>query len=484
MLHIDDEPLLLAGFWACVLGGFVPLPLTTALSGGTLAGLHGLWRSEEAVWTVTSRERTGDDVHSPGAYRPLGAIEDLAAFDGAREYHCADQDDLALLLLTSGSTGTAKAVQLTHRNVLSRCVGAVTANGFDEQVRSFNWLPFDHVGGLIMFHFRDVYLRCRQVHAGMDWVLADPLRWLDAMSRHRSTMTWAPNFAFRLVNDQDDRITDQEWDLTSLVHIMNGGEPIYPGVLRRFVSVLAPFGLPPDAVHPGWGMSETSSGVVDCRFDPGAEATSQQSFAVGRPHPGVRLRIVATDDWPVPEGTIGLLQARGEPITPGYYNAVEQNRASFTEDGWFRTHDLAGIEHGALTVRGRVHDVIAIGGLQCHAHEIEAVVADLGVASCSYMLATAVRGPQDGAELAVFFHPRPGMPSGEGARRIAEEVSSRFGIQPRYVRPVHAADIRKTEIGKLRRPELRRMFEGGWMPARQGPGPAGPRPTERTAQCT
>ncbi len=466
ILHINDEPLLLVAFWACVLGGFVPMPVTTALSGGALGGLDGLWRADDRVWVVTSgidhaAYRVGDP--SSPRYSWLGEVEHLARFERTGDYHTAEWDDPALLLLTSGSTGAPKAVELSHGNVLSRCVAAVTANALDHDVKSFNWLPFDHVGGLIMFHFRDVYLRCRQVHARMDWVIDDPLRWLDAMSQHQSTMTWAPNFAFRLVNDKATQIERQDWDLSSLCHIKNGGEPIYPDVLQRFLTLLQPFGLRADAVYPGWGMSETSSGVVDCRFDPSAAEADQRFFPVGQPHRGLRLRVVDALDRGVPEGTIGLLQATGSPITRGYYNAPEQNRKAFTADGWFRTNDLAFIDHGVLTVRGRVNDVITASDIECHAHEIEAAVEDLQVAECSYVVATAVRVTADGPEqLAVFFSPRSGIEPREASAEIHQTVLTRFGIRPRYVLPVAKQEIRKTEIGKLRRPELRRQFESEW----------------------
>src|SRR5438876_307829 len=119
-----------------------------------------------------------------------------------RRWHDSDWDDLAVLLLTSGSTGLPKAVTLTHGNILSRSAATAATNGLTAAARSFNWMPLDHVGGLVMFHARDVYLGCEQVHAGIDWILADPLRWLATIDRYRCGNTWAPNFAFGLINDR------------------------------------------------------------------------------------------------------------------------------------------------------------------------------------------------------------------------------------------------------------------------------------------
>ena len=461
VLRIDDPPQLLAGFWACVLGGFVPVPVGRGLSHDGLAGLRPLWRPSDRVGVLTSAA-DGEAIPRPRepAIVDLGHVETLAEFAPASSHHPGRWNDLAVLLLTSGSTGVPKAVKLSHRNILSRCVAATATNHLDGRVRSFNWMPLDHVGGLLMFHVRDVYLRCVQVHAPRDWVLDDPLRWLDAMSHYRSTMTWAPNFAFRLVNDRAADTSGRNWDLTELGHIMNGGEPIAPRVIRRFLSLLEPFGLPPTAMFPGWGMSETSAGVVDSRFDPSATDLDPRYTCIGAPHAGVGIRIVDEQDALLPEGTIGLLQASGDPITSGYHHNPEQNRATFTADGWFRTGDLAFIEHGLLTVVGRTNEVIVIDGVDHHSHEIEAAVEELGVAESSYVVAAGVPAPAGDTDvLAVFFHPAGAADVQDAADRIRTAVQERFDARASFVVPVAKDDIPKTEIGKLRRLQLRQRFE-------------------------
>ncbi|MBY8852164.1 AMP-binding protein, partial [Saccharothrix sp. MB29] len=213
-----------------------------------------------------------------------------------------------------------------------------------------------------MFHARDAYLGCHQVHAPISWVLEDPLRWLDAISEHRCDTTWAPNFAFGLIVDRAEQIADKSWDLSRLGYIMNGGEPIKARVANRFLSLLAPFGLPDTAMHPGWGMSETTAGVVDCVYPAGMDEETR-FIPVGTPHPGLSLRVVDEAGEIVPEGVEGRLQATGLPITPGYYANPEQNRQSFSTDGWFKTGDLAYLVDGVLTVTGRVDDVIEVDGV-------------------------------------------------------------------------------------------------------------------------
>lgn len=454
---VADEPDLLALFWACMLGGLTPLPLGTGSGAPHPAALDELWQPGDRVWIVDDGPQPG-----PASARAerLGSIGDLRTADSRTDFTPGGLDDLALLLLTSGSTGTPKAVMLTHRNLLARTEATVRAAGLDRTMRSFNWMPLDHVGGLVMFHLRDTYLQCEQAHARIQWILDDPLRWIDQMSRRGSTATWAPNFAFGLVNDNASRMAGRDWDLSALTYIMNGGEAIKPAVLQRFLRLLHPFALPADAICPGWGMSETSSGIVDCRFEPGA-AGAGRFISVGRPHPGVGLRVVDEFDEVLPEGEQGLLQASGAPVFGGYYNNPEVNRRTFTADGWFRTGDLAYIEDGRLTVTGRDGDTVVVAGEARHGHEIESTVEELDGVEPSYTVACAV-DPADGdSGLAVFYHPRAGADTALLDKEIREAVRAVHGLEARHVVPVTRADVPKTGIGKLRRTLLSRRFEAG-----------------------
>ncbi|GAB3898857.1 hypothetical protein GCM10027612_57790 [Microbispora bryophytorum subsp. camponoti] len=306
VLQVADDPELLVAFWACVLGGHVPMPVNagaTAVQREAAPGLlQRVWNGYGKPWVITGAEQPlPREVLADPAWRTawLGDTHRLLSHSPDGRRHRAEPGDPAMYLLTSGSTGVPKAVVLTHGNVLSRTAGTARVNRMGGANRTFNWMPLDHVGGLVMFHVRDVYLGCHQVHARIEWILEDPLRWIAAMDRHRADTTWAPNFAFGLINDQADRLKEQSWDLSRLRYIMNGGEAIRNGVVRRFLELLAPFGLPPDAMYPGWGMSETSAGVVDCRFSPG-DGGDERYVPVGRPQPGTSVRVVDEHNALVP----------------------------------------------------------------------------------------------------------------------------------------------------------------------------------------
>ncbi|MEZ3182106.1 AMP-binding protein [Streptomyces pimonensis] len=461
VLHIADEPELLTVFWACVLGGFVPLLVGTGADRAAGPGLlDAVWERHGRPRVVTGREQqvlATTRAHSGWARTWLGHPHHLRAAAPDHHRHPARPGDLAALLLTSGSTGAPKAVMLTHRNILSRSAATARANGLGDTTRTVNWMPLDHAGGLLLFHVRDVYLGAHQVHARRDWVLADPLRWLTLVDRHRACTTWAPNFAFSLVNDQAHRLAGRTWDLSCLRYIMNGGEAVHASVVRRFMDLLAPFRLPGDAMFPGWGMSETAAGVVDCRLSD-LDTGDDRYVPAGRPHPGTAVRCVDDRGALVPVGAVGHLQVSGPSVTGGYLDDAEHTRRSFTSDGWFRTGDLAFVENGVLTVTGRADDLIECGGVRCHSHEIEAAVEELDFVTPSHTVACPVTGPA-GDELAVFYHPRPGTAPDEAEAAVRARVAGRLGLSVARVVPVDAQDVPRTGIGKLRRTRLRQWYE-------------------------
>jgi acyl-CoA synthetase (AMP-forming)/AMP-acid ligase II len=447
---------LLTAFWACVLGGLVPLPVPYDTDAAGLA---------EAVEAVGEAWLVSDDLPGPPppGSRWAGPVSALrTASPGAARSAPALPDDPALLTLTSGSTRRPKAVPLTHRQVISRTQATALARGLDEATRSLNWMPLHHVSGIVMFHVRDVFLGCHQVHADTGWVRADPLRWLDVADAERIDTTWAPNHAFALVADALDARPARSWDLSQLRYIMNGGEAVKERTVRRFLAALASHGLPPAAMHPGWGMPETASGVVDGVFRPG-HGPLRRHVPVGVPHPGVSVRVVDEGGQVLPAGVVGRLQVTGEPVVRSYLEGGEPRPAPLSGDGWLVTDDLAFVADGELTVTGRADGLISVNGVSCHGHEIEAAVEELPCVAPSFTVARsfATDGDDAGPEkLAVFFRPRAGVSVREARARVREQVLRRFGVDAAHVEALAEHELRRTATGKLRRSVLAARLPG------------------------
>ena len=463
----------ITAFWGCVLGGFVPVPLSIAPTyrelNAVVTKLHNAWLMLDQPVILTGKALAPEVVYLSDLLDLEGfrveTIDDLLKWVPDRDSYDSQPGDLALLLLTSGSTGFPKGVMQTHRSLVGRSAGTSALNNFHDQDVSLNWMPLDHVGGLVMFHIRDVYLCCQQIHAPIQPVLENPAKWLDWIQDYKCTITWAPNFAYTLVNDQADKISQSHWDLSSMRFILNGGEAIVAKTARKFLELLRPHGLSPAAMHPAWGMSETCSGVTYSDSFSLASTMDDDPFVeVGAPIPGFSTRIVGAQNQVVEEGAIGSLQVKGLPVTTGYYKNAELNEEVFTQDGWFATGDLGFLRDGQLTITGREKEVIIINGINYHSHEIEAVAEQIGDVKTSYTAACAVRDPgTDTDKLAIFFHPS----SSEDARlvgllnEIRGKVVERMGVNPAYLIPVEKEDIPKTSIGKIQRSQLSERFEAG-----------------------
>ncbi len=463
----------IAAFWGCVLGGFVPVPIaiapTYSESNGSVKKLHHAWEMLEHPTIVTNQKLAASILALSQSWGvesiQVAAIEELRTATPDKRAENSHPDDLALLLLTSGSTGMPKGVMQSHRSLLSRSASTSQMNDFNSQDISLNWMPLDHVGGLVMFHVRDVYLGCQQIQVVKEAILQNPLLWLDLIERFQATVTWAPNFAYSLINNQTQKIQAQHWNLSSMRFILNAGEAIVAKTARRFLELLSPQGLPASAMRPAWGMSETSSAVAFSNQFSLESTDDRDAFVeVGSPIPGISMRIVDSNDQVVEQEAIGRLQVKGVSVTSGYYQNPELNREVFTEDGWFNTGDLGFLKGGRLTITGRAKDTIIVNGLNYYSHEIEAVVEEIEGVEVSYTAACAVRTPDSNSDqLAIFFHTAVSEPNRLALvlKDLRASVLKKIGLNPNYLIPVEKETIPKTEIGKIQRSQLSQRFDQG-----------------------
>lgn len=473
ILQLNNTQDFVVCLWGCLLGGYVPVPLAVAPSYET-----GNSKSSQLLHTqqlcsspfIIANQDTQGAIHAFFTHANQSscrvvAVEQLQESPPTpvQNCHLGSPEDLALILMTSGSTGFPKGVMLSTENILVSASGMANVNGFSQTDITLNWMPIEHVASLVMFHFTAVFMGCQQIHVAHERILQKPLLWLDSMDQFQATVTWAPNFAYGLVNDCEAEMGPKDWDLSSIRWMGNGAEAVVGTTTRRFLSLLAPYGLGKTVVCPGYGMSETCSGIVHShQFSLDLEETS--FVEVGSPIPGVSIRIVEESDHLLPEGQIGQLQVKGLTVTSGYYQRPELNQELFTEDGWLRTGDLGFIRQGRLTITGRQKDVIVIQGVTYYSHEIETVVETIDDVENSYTAACAVRHlHQTTEQLAIFFH-SPVVQDQELInllRQIRKTVILRIGVNPDYLIPVAPTEIPKTAIGKIQHPQLVQNFQRG-----------------------
>ncbi|WP_218920827.1 SDR family NAD(P)-dependent oxidoreductase [Melittangium boletus] len=484
IMQLADPGDFVPAFWGAVLAGLVPVPLAVPvlLAAGepasekvrsTMARLP----SAALITRADRAEQSAELLRAGGLTgRSVVSLENLRGAAPLAAPVARSSDAPALLLLTSGSTAEPKIVPQTHRRLISRSRATILTNGFRREEVSLNWLPLDHVGGLVMFHLRDVVCGCSQIQAETNLVLKYPLTWIDWCSQYRVTVTWAPNFGYSLVNTRAKEVRAKRWDLSPLWFILNGGEAIVAEQALQFMELLAPHGLRADAMRPAWGMSETCSGVTFERDFRRASAKTA-SVSVGQPIHGITIRIADDDGRVMNEGERGRLQIRGVSIFDGYLNNPEANRESFPVEGWFDTGDLGVVIDQGLHIVGRRKDVLIVNGLNIAPTEIERMVETIPGVVPAHTAAMAVREAGDVTDqLALFLHTEK---TGEAREALLADLriqlTRTFGISPSVMVVVAPEEMPRTSIGKIQKEVLKARLEKGLL------APAWRRPRKNAA---
>jgi acyl transferase domain-containing protein/acyl-CoA synthetase (AMP-forming)/AMP-acid ligase II len=490
ILQLTGNDEILEAFWGCVLGGFVPViaavPKAYDRSEREFQQLCRVWEKIDRPWMIVPSAPVAAELKRDIDPARLLALDALRRHEADARHHAPAPDDVAFFSLTSGSTGTPKSVMLTHRCVLQRAAGVNQLCGWGADDVVINWLPLDHIGSISDWHLRCVPTGCTLVYVAKEYVLAKPLRWLDLIDRFRGTHSWAPNFAYSLVNRALDKGHDRRWDLSCLKTLLSAGESVSADVVDKFLDHLAPHAMNRSVIRPAFGMAETGSGVT--YFQPTEQVPSRifnvdrrsldgqllmreaghpdaiPFVSLGPPIPGVTIKIVDAQGQTLPEQRIGQLHISGDAVSAGYFRDEAATRAVFRDDGWFDTGDLAFLSDGELVITGRAKESLIVNGANFYNSEIEAAVEEVPGVSVSFCAACAVRPDANASEaVAIFFHTP--ISDDDHLRELLGNIRSalarRLGLKPDFLLPVAKEEIPKSPIGKLLRAQLSARFERG-----------------------
>jgi fatty-acyl-CoA synthase len=386
------------------------------------------------------------------------------------------EDDLAFMQLTSGSTGSPKAVQITHRNVVSNAEAMFVGAEFDmDNDVIVSWLPLFHDMGMTGFLTVPMYFGAELIKITPMDFLRDTLLWAKLIDKYKGTMTAAPNFAYALFAKRlRKQAQPGQFDLSTLRWALSGAEQVEPADVEDLIDAGAPYGLKPEAILPAYGMAETTVAVsftacgagmmvdeVDTdllavlrRAVPATKGHTTRLATLGPLLDGLEARIVDEDGNLLPPRGVGVIEVRGEPVTRGYITTGGFVPAQ-DEQGWFDTGDLGYLtEGGHVVVCGRVKDVIIMAGRSIYPTDVEraanrvdgirpgcavAVRLNAGQSRETFAVAVESNAYQDRAEVRRIKH------------AVAHEVVAEVDVRPRKVVVLGPGTIPKTPSGKLRR---------------------------------
>ncbi|KLO29914.1 fatty acyl-AMP ligase [Mycobacterium haemophilum] len=386
------------------------------------------------------------------------------------------EDDLALLQLTSGSTGCVKAVAITHANVISNAEAMFVGAHYDIDTDVIvSWLPLFHDMGMTGFLTMPMLFGGELVKVTPIDFMDDILLWPKLIDKYGATMTAAPNFAYTLLAKRLRRHARLgDFDLSSLRWALSGAEQVEPADVEDLCAAAAPFGLRPEAILPAYGMAETTvavsfsqcgNGLIIDEVDadmlavlrqavPATTGNTRRLATLGPVLHGIQARIVDEDGALQSTRGVGLIEVRGDAVTSGYvtaggFVAVQDGQ------GWFSTGDLGYLtEQDHIVVCGRAKDVIIMAGRNIYPTDVERAAGRVAGVRAGCVAAVRLDASHSRESFAVAvessFFDDPAQ-----VRRIkhevAHEVVSEVAARPRNVVVLAPGAIPKTPSGKLRR---------------------------------
>ncbi|MBX9962700.1 MAG: AMP-binding protein [Burkholderiales bacterium] len=361
-VQVEKSPQALALFLACLRAGIIYLPLNTAYQPAEL--VHFLADAEPRVFVCRQEtlEAMRDLAGGLGVPHVTGLDQDgggsftqaAAAYPDRFPTALRSPEDTATILYTSGTTGRSKGAMLSHR-ALAWCAQTLASCWeFSERDVLLHALPIFHGHGLFVSSCVALVSAARLIfHRKFD---ATAVR--EALPRATVFMA-VPTFYHRLL--ADDAF----------------GREACRG-LRLFTSGSAPLSAPVhEAFHErsGFRIVERYGATETMILTSNPVHGERRAGSVGRPLPGVELRIADKDDRPMAPGQVGMIQVRGPGLFSGYWRMPEKTREDFTPDGFFRTGDLGTqSEDGYVTITGRAKDMIISGGYNVYPIEVESVL--------------------------------------------------------------------------------------------------------------
>ena len=386
------------------------------------------------------------------------------------------EDDVALMQLTSGSTGSPKAVVITHRNIYSNAEAMFIGAQYDvDSDVMVSWLPCFHDMGMVGFLTIPMYFGAELVKVTPLDFLRDTLLWAKLIDKYKGTMTAAPNFAYALFAKRLRRqASEGEFDLSTLRFALSGAEPVEPADVEDLLDAGKPFGLPSGAILPAYGMAETTLAVsfsecgaglvvdeVDAdllaalrRAVPATKGNTRRLATLGPLLRDLEARIVDEDGKVLPARGVGIIELRGESLTPGYITMGGFVPAQ-DENGWYDTGDLGYLtEEGHVVVCGRVKDVIIMAGRNIYPTDIERAAGRVPGVRPGCAVAVRLDAGHSRETFAVAVESNDWENPAEVRRieqQVAHEVVAEVDVRPRNVVVLGPGTIPKTPSGKLRR---------------------------------
>lgn len=491
-------------FWACLYAGVVAVPAYPPRANRNLERLSVIVKDSGTnnILTLSSIE---ENLKGQFDERLPIICTDLIDAGEPCQFGIVDDQQLALLQYTSGSTSDPKGVMVTHDNIYDNQIQIDRAFQNDDNSVVVSWLPFFHDMGLIGHVLHTVYIGARCILMSPVDFLTKPLRWLQAVSRYRCDTSGGPNFAFQFCVDKISEKDIANLDLSNWSIAFSGSEMIHAKTLQSFAKKFRRAGFDENAFMPCYGMAETTLFVsargkhrgakilnVDLRElqlksadqrvlteDPGKNVNAEKHIEhknlsadevldiVSCGHCGdFELAIVDSNNQVLPERRVGEIWLQGKSVAAGYWQVTEGKFDSFCaylSDGrgpFYKTGDLGFIEQGELYITGRAKELIILRGSNYYPYDIERVATQ----SCEAVInggcaAFSVQSAVDERLVLVCeLNHHKKKDTVDVFRDIHKGLAEHYEIRADEIVLIKRNQLPKTSSGKIQRSKCKKMY--------------------------
>jgi amino acid adenylation domain-containing protein/non-ribosomal peptide synthase protein (TIGR01720 family) len=489
VLLFPSGPDYVAAFFGCLYAGVIAVPAYPPES----ARRH----HQERLLSIIS------DAQPRLLLTSAGLRDGLQQIEGAPPLLCVDtldgalaerwvavdlQDDhIAFLQYTSGSTALPKGVQVSHGNLVANEL--LIRHGFGIDLNPddviVSWLPLYHDMGLIGGLLQPIFSGVPCVLMSPAYFLGRPLRWLEAISEYGGTISGGPDFAYRLCSERVSESALERLDLSGWRVAYSGSEPIRLDTLERFAGKFATCGFTADSFMASYGLAEATlfvagsargQGIGNLRVDDQALAQNRVEAGEGSPIMSCGISqpahaVLIFDPVSLSEqadNVVGEVWASGPSIASGYWRNPEASAKTFVRHAgqtWLRTGDLGFLRNGELFITGRLKDMLIVRGHNLYPQDIEQTVErEVEVVRKGRVAAFAVTADgQEGIGIAaeVSRSVQKILPPESLIKAIRQVVAEAYQQAPSVVVLLNPGALPKTSSGKLQRSAcLSRLADG------------------------
>jgi long-chain acyl-CoA synthetase len=446
-LYIHNLPQFIEAFYGAQMLGATVIPMNVMykageieyiLNDGEVKVVLTLAPFYPNVQAIRDKVRSLEHVIVLGADQLPGAILWQEAF-GTQPADATpvagDDEDVAVILYTSGTTGKPKGAMLTHHNLIANIQQLDQLDRLKVNDDDSVWI------GLPLFHIYALSVGVNNaIYHGATLDLMerfDPTASLEMFQRDRPTIVLAapPMYISWVINPNVS-----SYDLSSIRIASSGASAIPVAILEKFHKLTGV------EIMEGYGLTETAPVATT-----NAAGAVTKPGSIGPAIPGMEIRIVDDNDQDVPVGEVGELVCRGPNVMKGYFNKPEANEEAF-RNGWFHTGDLAKVdEDGYYYIVDRKKDMILVSGFNVYPREVEEVlykhpkIADAAV----------VQSPDEyqGESVLAFVVLKQGETATE--QEIIDYCRNEIAVFKCPRRVEFRAELPKNMTGKVLRRELR-----------------------------